>query len=143
MATNKFNARCAAATTATGIAVAIAGLLTVGTGTADAQQLPDLSVVVNSYTCDATGKFVNLTVTNTGGAARNVQVNGFVSNWGYGRQIPLIDSGRSVQLPIKIPFPTLGWQPQGVAVHGTADSSPLNNVYAGLTYPTTGSCSTP
>lgn len=131
------------ATTAAGVAVAAGGLLALGTGTADAQPRPDLGIFVSSYTCDNTGKYVNLTVTNTGGSARNVQLNGFVSNWGYARQITLIESGRSVQLPIKIPFPTLGWQPQGVAVHGTSDSNPLNNVYAGLTYPASGSCSTP
>lgn len=131
--------RRAITTTVAGVAAA-AGLLTIGTGIADAAPTPDLSVAVTSYTCDAQGKYVNLTVTNTGGVARDVAINGFVSNWGYARQIPLINAGQSVHLPIKIPFPTLGWQPQGVAVHGTPDSNPLNNFYAGLTYPSTSSC---
>lgn len=127
---------------ATGAAAAVAvGLLSAGTGVAEAAPAPDLSVAVTSYTCDATGKYVNLTVSNSGGEARGVRVNGFVSNWGYARQVPVLGARESVDLPIKIPFPTLGWQPQGVVVYGGADSNLLNNAYAGFTYPVTLECS--
>ncbi|MDL9948723.1 hypothetical protein QSJ19_24680 [Gordonia sp. ABSL11-1] len=47
----------------------------------------------------------------------------------------MLGSGQSLRLPIKIPFPTLGRQPRGVVVHGTADSDLLDNVYGGITYP--------